>query len=66
MNARGLMELIVMKIGLDAGLIGREMFTLLLLMALATTAMTTPMITLFTGRRTAAARLPAEGEAAGS
>jgi len=66
MNARGLMELIVMKIGLDAGLIGREMFTLLLLMALATTAMTTPMITLFTGRRAAAVRLPAEGEAAGS
>jgi len=52
MNARGLMELIVMKIGLDAGLIGREMFTTLLLMALVTTAMTTPMITLFAGRRT--------------
>jgi len=66
MNARGLMELIVMKIGLDAGLIGREMFTMLLLMALVTTAMTTPLITLFAGRRTAGARLPAEGEVAGS
>ena len=54
MNARGLMELIVMKIGLDAGLIGREMFTLLLLMALVTTAMTTPIITLVAGRRAAA------------
>ncbi len=53
MNARGLMELIVMKIGLDAGLIGREMFTILLVMALATTAMTTPLIALFRGRATA-------------
>ena len=66
MNARGLMELIVMKIGLDAGLIGREMFTMLLLMALVTTAMTTPMIAWFAGRRPAKARLPAEGEVAGS
>ena len=49
MNSRGLMELIVMKIGLDAGLIGHEMFTLLLLMALATTAMTSPLITWFAG-----------------
>ena len=54
MNARGLMELIVMKIGLDAGLIGREMFTILLLMALVTTAMATPMIALFMGSRPAA------------
>ena len=66
MNARGLMELIVMKIGLDAGLIGHEMFTMLLLMALVTTAMTTPLISLFCGRRAADARLPAEGEVAGS
>ena len=33
MNARGLMELIVMKVGLDAGLIGPELFTMLLVMA---------------------------------
>ncbi len=30
MNARGLMELIVMKVGLDAGLIGKPLFTMLL------------------------------------
>ena len=35
MNARGLMELIVMKVGLDAGLIGPELFTMLLVMAIA-------------------------------
>jgi len=66
MNARGLMELIVMKIGLDAGLIGREMFTILLLMALITTAMTTPLIVWVTGGRRAAAALARDGEAARS
>lgn len=47
MNARGMMELIVLKIGLDAGVIGHEMFTLLLLMAIVTTLMTTPMLLYF-------------------
>lgn len=46
MNARGLMELIVLKIGLDAGVIGPEMFTMLLVMAIVTTLMTTPMLRL--------------------
>ena len=50
MNARGLMELIVMKVGLDAGLIGPELFTMLLVMALVTTAMTGPLMTLLAGR----------------
>ncbi len=50
MNARGLMELIVMKVGLDAGLIGPELFTMLLVMAIATTVMTGPLLTLFAGR----------------
>ena len=62
MNARGLMELIVMKIGLDAGLIGPELFTMLLVMALVTTAMTGPLINLFIGRKAPAAGMaePAE------
>ena len=50
MNARGLMELIVMKIGLDAGVIGPALFTMLLVMALVTTLMTSPLLTLFAGR----------------
>jgi Kef-type K+ transport system membrane component KefB len=66
MNARGLMELIVMKIGLDAGLIGREMFTILLVMALVTTAMTTPLIRLFVGRARAAGQPPVESGVVGS
>jgi Kef-type K+ transport system membrane component KefB len=61
MNARGLMELIVIKIGLDAGLIGPELFTMLLVMALATTAMTGPLMTLFAGRQ-AKAPAPALAE----
>jgi Kef-type K+ transport system membrane component KefB len=50
MNSRGLMELIVIKVGLDAGLIGPALFTMLLVMALVTTAATGPLLTLI-GRR---------------
>jgi Kef-type K+ transport system membrane component KefB len=45
MNARALMELIVIKVGLDMGVIGAELFTMLLIMAILTTAMTGPMLT---------------------
>lgn len=51
MNARGLMELIVMKVGLDAGLIGPELFTMLLVMAILTTVMTSPLLSLLLPRR---------------
>ncbi|MGH8174391.1 MAG: cation:proton antiporter, partial [Rhodanobacteraceae bacterium] len=50
MNARALMELIVMKVGLDAGVIGFEIFTMLMVMAIVTTLMTSPMLSLFTRR----------------
>ncbi|MFD3590342.1 cation:proton antiporter [Streptomyces sp. NPDC058683] len=45
MNCRGLTELIVLNIGLGLGVIGPELFTVLVLMALLTTAMTTPALT---------------------
>ena len=48
MNARALMELIVMKVGLDIGVIGSEIFTMLMVMAIVTTLMTTPMLIAFT------------------
>jgi Kef-type K+ transport system membrane component KefB len=57
MNARGMMELIVMKVGLDAGVIDQRMFTLLLIMAIVTTMMTTPMLLYFTRLQGAAATL---------
>ncbi len=56
MNARALMELIVMKVGLDAGVIGQDLFTMLMVMAILTTFMTGPLLTLFAGRDGAAAR----------
>jgi len=49
MNARALMELIVMKVGLDAGVIGADMFTMLMVMAILTTVMTGPLLTVFAG-----------------
>jgi Kef-type K+ transport system membrane component KefB len=53
MNARGLMELIVMKVGLDIGVIGPEIFTMLLVMALVTTLMTSPLLSLLSRRKPA-------------
>jgi Kef-type K+ transport system membrane component KefB len=59
-NARGLMELVVLKIGLDAGLVGRELFTMLFGMAIITTMMTSPMLALcMRGARTP---MPSRGE----
>jgi Kef-type K+ transport system membrane component KefB len=44
MNTRGLMELIVLTIGLKLGLLPPAVYTMLFLMALATTAMTVPIL----------------------
>jgi Kef-type K+ transport system membrane component KefB len=43
MNARGLMELILLNIGLQRGLITPTLFTILVLMAIATTVMAYPL-----------------------
>ncbi|MFI9227396.1 cation:proton antiporter [Streptomyces rimosus] len=51
-NTRGLTELIVLNVGLEAGIIGREMFTVLVLMALITTFMTGPLLSLIARRTT--------------
>ncbi|HYW51843.1 MAG TPA: cation:proton antiporter, partial [Gemmatimonadaceae bacterium] len=44
MNTRGLMELIVLNIGLDLGILSPKLFTMLVLMAIATTLATTPVL----------------------
>ena len=44
MNTRGLMELIVLNIGLDLGVISPALFAMLVIMALVTTFATTPML----------------------
>jgi Kef-type K+ transport system membrane component KefB len=46
MNTRGLMELVVLNIGLDLGLISPTLFAILVLMAVATTLATTPILQL--------------------
>jgi Kef-type K+ transport system membrane component KefB len=44
MNTRGLMELIVLSIGLDLGVISPTLFAMMVLMALATTLATAPLL----------------------
>jgi Kef-type K+ transport system membrane component KefB len=44
MNTRGLMELIVLNIGLDLGVISPTLFAMMVLMALVTTMTTTPVL----------------------
>jgi Kef-type K+ transport system membrane component KefB/nucleotide-binding universal stress UspA family protein len=44
MNTRGLMELIVLNIGLDLGVISPLIFSMMVLMALFTTFITTPLL----------------------
>lgn len=44
MNTRGLMELIVLNIGLELGVISPSLFAMMVIMALATTIATTPIL----------------------
>ena len=44
MNTRGLVELIVLNIGLDLGVITPRLFTMLVIMAITTTMMTAPVL----------------------
>jgi Kef-type K+ transport system membrane component KefB len=46
MNTRGLMELVILNIGLDIGVISPAVFAMMVLMALATTFMTSPLLEL--------------------
>lgn len=43
-NTRGLTELVALNVGLEAGIIGEQLFTILVLMALLTTLMTGPLL----------------------
>ena len=46
-NTRGLMELIVLNVGLELGVISQTLFTMMVLMALVTTIATTPLLRRF-------------------
>ncbi len=50
MNSRGLMELIIINIGLQKGIIGRELLAILVVMAIVTTLMATPVFEWVYGR----------------
>jgi Kef-type K+ transport system membrane component KefB len=58
MNTRGLMELIALNIGYDLGILSPRIFTMLVIMALVTTVLTGPLLTLFAARKAATADLP--------
>jgi Kef-type K+ transport system membrane component KefB len=51
MNARGLMELILLNIGLSRGVITPTLFTMMVLMAIVTTLIAAPLFELAYGRR---------------
>ena len=51
MNSRGLMELIIINIGLQKGIIGPTLFSMLVLMAIVTTMMASPLFEHVYGRQ---------------
>ncbi len=51
MNSRGLMELIIINIGLQKGIIGPTLFSMLVLMAIVTTMMASPLFEAFYGKK---------------
>lgn len=61
MNTRGLMELIVLNIGLDLGFLPPKVFTMLVVMAVVTSLMTGPLLTLLLPRAGLAALRRLEG-----
>jgi Kef-type K+ transport system membrane component KefB len=67
MNARGLMELIIINIGLQRGIIEPALFSIMVVMAIVTTLMASPLFELFYGRHArregSLGALPVDGKA---
>ena len=51
MNARGLMELIILNIGLERGVITPTLFTIMIIMAISTTLVASPFFEFVYRRR---------------
>nr|WP_250893994.1 cation:proton antiporter [Croceibacterium selenioxidans] len=70
MNARGLMELIIINIGLQKGIIGPALFSMLVMMAIVTTLMASPLFEIVYGKKARASgelgHLNEDDEEAGS
>jgi K+:H+ antiporter len=63
MNTRGLMELVILNVGLDIGVISPALFAMLVLMALVTTFMTSPLLeVVYPARLIRKERVEAEAE----
>jgi Kef-type K+ transport system membrane component KefB len=58
MNTRALMELIALNIGYDLGVLPRQMYTMLVIMALVSTYMATPLIRWLMSKERAPAQPP--------
>lgn len=63
MNARGLMELIILNIGLQQGIITPTLFTIMVLMAIVTTLMASPLYKWLYGKQLAALKAGPGGPA---
>jgi Kef-type K+ transport system membrane component KefB/nucleotide-binding universal stress UspA family protein len=64
MNARGLMELIILNVGLDLGIVSPSLFAIMVLMAIFTTLITTPALdAIYPAERLRAEKLGAEAAA---
>ena len=64
MNARGMVELILINIGFQRGLITPTLFTILVLMAIGTTLMTGPLFSLVWDAEGESLRVPSGREQA--
>jgi Kef-type K+ transport system membrane component KefB len=64
MNTRGLMELVILSIGLEVGAISPTLYAMMVLMAITTTMMTAPLLALVERRARAAGPAAADARAA--
>ena len=60
MNTRGLMELVVLNIGLDIKIISPQLFSMMVIMAVVTTMMTPPLLQMVYPARSAHSRARSE------
>ena len=66
MNTRGLMELVILNVGRDLAVISDKVFAMMVIMALVTTAMTTPLLNWIYPRRLMMAERERKGITQGS
>jgi Kef-type K+ transport system membrane component KefB len=62
MNTRGLIELVVLQVALSAGVLDNRLFSELVVMAVCTTMMTPPLLSLLMRRKVGVAADPARAD----